>query len=243
MAIQRYLAICQPMKARQRINVTFSRWSVVAVFGLSIVINLPRFWCHQIIQYCFNDETVYYVHIGPLKENRILEIIYLCIHFTLAIIIPVMLLAYCNVNLVKALRRSTHLRRNCSSFSKTQKCTTEPTHRITLTLVIIIVMYMLLVTPAEVLNFTYNYCNCTYFQYNLLGSFANIAQACNISFNFILYCIVNMSFRRTLRSMILCPIQTIRSVCRTKRGNQTMRLNMSASSLRETAISERTDLL
>ena len=71
MGIQRYLAICQPMKARQRINVTFARWSVVAVFGLSIVINLPRFWFHRIIQYCYNEEIVYYVHIGLLKQHRI----------------------------------------------------------------------------------------------------------------------------------------------------------------------------
>lgn len=41
---RRYLAIVHPLRAREIIGMTFAKASIVCVFVLCVVFNLPRFW-------------------------------------------------------------------------------------------------------------------------------------------------------------------------------------------------------
>ncbi|XP_064610692.1 neurotensin receptor type 1-like [Liolophura sinensis] len=77
---------------------------------------------------------------------------------------------------------------------------------VTATLVAVVVLFLILVSPSEILKFaTYymgKFSNKNY-TYLMIRDVTNFMQAVNFSVNFILYCAVNKSFRQTLAS-ILC---------------------------------------
>lgn len=212
MAMQRYLAICHPIKARQLIGVNFAKWSVVVVFLFSVVLNLPRFFVNEFYSVeCLEGFTKYFIWEGPMKRHKTMLLVYLYFCFAIGLVFPIIMLTYCNVQLIRALQRSSRLRRMCSNEAYSRSRGSETTHRITLTLIIIVVMYTILVTPAEVMHFltdlalaggsrSYNS-----YHYNFATSILNTAQSINFAFNFILYCVINTHFRKTLRGVLLCP--------------------------------------
>jgi len=65
-------------------------------------------------------------------------------------------------------------------------------------------MYTILVCPAEIINFvrvvalTHSHLTPSY---NLAVSIVNLLQATNFAFNFLLYCSVNVQFRRTFKDI------------------------------------------
>lgn len=84
-----------------------------------------------------------------MEEHGKLDLIYNIVSFIICIAIPLVTLIFCNVHLIKALRRSAHLQR----VHQRPQAAIDGTHRFTFTLVVIVVMYIILVTPAEVVNF------------------------------------------------------------------------------------------
>jgi len=115
-----------------------------------------------------------------------------------------MFLIFCNVNLIIELRRSLRLR-VATTGSSVGRCAggssdSSAANRITLTLIVIVAMYFVLVMPAEVMNFVRETAvsNRLYVDaYNLAVAISNAFQAVNFALNFILYCIVNTHFRQT----------------------------------------------
>ena len=81
---------------------------------------------------------------------------------------------------------------------------------VTATLVAVVVLFLILVSPSEVIKFIYakihpidrDAKNKHYHYYQIILHVTNFMQSLNFSINFILYCAVNKSFRKTLRSLI-----------------------------------------
>ena len=120
------------------------------------------------------------------------------------IFFPLVVLAYCKLSLSRALQASIRMRRQY----RVQGQPSESTHRITMTLIIIVIMYILLVTPAETMAFLYDMVvldSGMMNPYNVAILIVNTVQAMNFAFNFILYCIINVHFRKTVKDlMCLC---------------------------------------
>lgn len=111
---------------------------------------------------------------------------------------------------------------------------TDTTNAITLTLTVIVIMYAVLVSPAEISNIFTQMINTSLEQqktantkdlgesaaqsgeeaerqasvhpesYNLAVAVGNTLQTLNFACNFILYCAVNVHFRRIVREMVTC---------------------------------------
>lgn|SRR6218665_381898 len=222
MAVCRYLAICYPLQARSLIGMKLAVASIVFVFVFSVFLNLPRFWYQSIacVQPSANATDVVYLAVpGYLRQHEYLEQAYYVSYLLVGIIVPLCILGYCNYFLIQALRHSTRMRREFSrrghfegrqrsqssgGDSVNQQCST---HIITLTLTIIVILYAVLVSPAEICNiFTY----LVHSQvtvgpvYNLVVAIANALQTVNFSFNFVLYCVINVSFRRIVCDIVTC---------------------------------------
>ena len=201
MATSRYLAICHPLRAREIIGMTFAKASVAVVFLLCIIFNLPKFWREEINHIeCEEGYVVYFRDKGFLQRYPVFDRIYLWVYFSVGILIPIIVLAFCNLHLIKALKHSSEMRQRYNPTT----VHVEGAHRFTLTLVVIVVMYILLVTPAEMVNFVKDIAiNDTSLTdtHNLIVAIANILQAINFAFNYVLYCIVNVHFRRTMKGM------------------------------------------
>ncbi|ELU09556.1 hypothetical protein CAPTEDRAFT_212570 [Capitella teleta] len=205
MATSRYLAICFPLQARQVIGMTFAKLSIIVVFVICILFNIPKFFTWRIVEghdiYCRN---IYQKKSGPLLNNALFASTYRWSYFVLGILIPLIVLAYCNVNLVRALRRSLRMQK---SLRATRTRAVHTTNRITLIFIIIIVLYLLMVLPGELVHFiraTALESDFGHFHFNLAVAVTNTCQAVNFAVNFVLYLTVNIHFRSQFCALVHC---------------------------------------
>ncbi|XP_062615549.1 neurotensin receptor type 1-like [Saccostrea cucullata] len=81
---------------------------------------------------------------------------------------------------------------------------------VTATLMAVVVLFLMLVSPSEIIKFIYAKIhivdsvgkNKHYYYHKIILHVTNFMQALNFSINFILYCAVNKSFRKTLRNLV-----------------------------------------
>jgi len=202
MAVSRYVAICHPLHARQIIGRTFATLTLAGVFVISVLANIPRFLRQQIVAIpCLEGGHYYYVDVGWLVLHQTAERAYHWTYFVVCIMTPFIFLIFCNVNLIIELRRSLRLRvETTGSRVGRGGSDSSAANRITLTLIVIVAMYFVLVMPAEMMNFVREVAvsNRLYVDsYNMAVAIANAFQAVNFALNFILYCAVNTHFRQT----------------------------------------------
>lgn len=196
------------------IGTTFAGATVLLVFVACIVCNLPRFWNDRLESVvCREGGSKYFPAVGYLKQHQRLAVAYLWSYFVVAIFLPLVSLMFCNLNLINALRQSAVMRRRYNRPDRDGNTASEPTDRITLTLVIIVVMYVLLVTPTELCNFVNDFIiqNAPGPEgFNLVIAFTNTLQSINFAVNFVLYCVVNTHFRRGVYALVCWPSRAVR---------------------------------
>lgn len=204
MALLRYAAICHPFSA-----VTFSGRSASKIaYGVvllsSIIFCLPLFWEFKAHFLSTNSQNckLYVLDVGYMNYTTTSGQIYLWIKVVVATFIPALLLAFSNLALIRALRRSYRMRRLCHVRSDT----TTVSSRVTLTLIVIVVAFIVLVFPTEVMDFFVHVLANTENTENFLiaRSVANLLQVFNFSSNFLLYCALNPMFRGVIYDLVRC---------------------------------------
>ncbi|CAD5117707.1 DgyrCDS6456 [Dimorphilus gyrociliatus] len=204
MALLRYAAICHPFSA-----VTFSGRSASKIaYGVvllsSIIFCLPLFWEYKthVIPSTKDNCKDYILDVGYMNYSKTPGQIYLWIKVVVATFIPAILLAFSNLALIRALRRSYRMRRLCHVRSDT----TTVSSRVTLTLIVIVVAFIVLVFPTELMDFFVHILvnNETTEQFLIARSVANLLQVFNFSSNFLLYCALNPMFRSVICDLVRC---------------------------------------
>lgn len=205
MATSRYLAICYPFKWHYLVGMTGTKASIALVFLTCLVFNIPRFFEHAITTIsCDDGREMFVLEHGELMHSEIAFNVYTWLYFSIGIFLPLTALTYCNVCLVRTLRESSRVRQQY----RVRACHVNMNHRITVILVTIVLMYILLVSPSEILQFIQNqllsrpafvgpWINCI----NLAVNITNVLQTINFSFNFVLYILLNFQFRRTIEDL------------------------------------------
>ena len=163
MAVSRYLAICHPLKARIIIGMRFALGSIAVAFLFSILLNVPRF-LQSAIACVENDAGIRYFHVpGLLQRHGALDQTYYALYVVVGIVLPLVILAYSNFFLIRAIRNSRRMRRQFQRHANTgagadqrrrehHQSQSDTTNVITLTLTVIVIMYAVLVSPAEISN-------------------------------------------------------------------------------------------
>ena len=215
MAVSRYIAICHPVRARQHLGIIASRMDIGIIFIFSVLFNVPRYFTKTIHKMaCQEGGYSYFTIPGALHRHPNAEFIYQWIYFVVGIIIPLIAVAYCNIYFIRALQSSRNLRRHHSSHGQEKTSLPSNLPRIlTLTLSIIVVLYLLLVIPAEIIMFFKDYV-IKHFQhsgnkiviarYSLAAAICNNMQIFNFAVNFLLYCMINVHFRQVIKNAFCC---------------------------------------
>ncbi|XP_035824692.1 uncharacterized protein LOC106011274 [Aplysia californica] len=81
---------------------------------------------------------------------------------------------------------------------------------VTATLVAVVILFLILVSPSELLKFSVGYALTDSHQKKVVTYVTNFMQVLNFSLNFVLYCAVNKTFRHTLKGLICCCWLSIR---------------------------------
>ncbi|ELU16687.1 hypothetical protein CAPTEDRAFT_199151 [Capitella teleta] len=205
MATSRYLAICHPFKARHLIGMKGTKVSVALVYLAAMILNIPRLFDNKIKMMCIKGELSYFFFADYDIDVR-RQTIYSWVYFTVGIFLPLLALAFCNICLVRALRESSRIRKRY----RVPAAHVDSNYRITSILVTIVIMYILLVSPAEITHFvgarmpasTTPTANTPMV---IAIEVTNVLQNLNFSCNFILYFVLNVHFRHGLRDLLcLC---------------------------------------
>jgi len=141
---------------------------------------------------------------------------------TVQYILPAVILLFCTTRLVQALRESGRIqRRYCTVVRSTTSVVSSESgsqkgRRLTVILVAIVIFFLVLVTPSELLHLCYYvvrhdavYGARTYLlvrhdnapSFELALVCANVLQTANFALNFLLYCACNSQFRDTWKHL------------------------------------------
>jgi len=240
MAVGRYAAVCHPFRARAAIGRKVALQAIALVFIVCLIANVPRFLRYTVesvrcpqspvdenstianwtIEYYFRWHGLLHA-----RRNLHLELAYVWLYFIVAVAAPLIVLLYTGCRLGFRLRRSRRdavERDMLSGGGGGTAATSEAIDRpFTVTLVAVAAMHVILVSPAELLNFTRQHLlfdtsrdnamtvsnsNTSVEAYNLLATVLNTLQAANYSLNFLLYCAVNVAFRRRFVELVGCRL-------------------------------------
>lgn len=205
LAVERYLAICRPIHARYMVDARTTRAAIFFTFVLAGLLELPTIWTYAIIHFDCKESTQFYmVDQGPLVTERHLKTIFTYVWAALGFLAPAAVLIYCNVHLIGALRRSYLMGRLYRANVKSSFAVAS--NRLTLTLISIVCMFLILVTPSELVHLFF-YAVTDHDKHKVTSMvivFTNVLHTVNFAFNFILYCIVNVQFRETWKDVVLC---------------------------------------
>ena len=196
----------------------FTVASLVAVTLGSVLFNVPRFLRlrpRSIDGPVTGGRRKYFAYPRPLFQRADVERAYSWTYFALGIVVPLLVLVFSNARLIVALRRSKKLRVGASGRHHPGSVEhgdhdhdgDRSARRITLTLVVIVVFFVVLFVPAELLNFFAEHAVGDAYRtdvFNAAQAVGNLLQAANFAVNFVLYCVVNTHFRRTVYGLVRC---------------------------------------
>ncbi|PVD20521.1 hypothetical protein C0Q70_18677 [Pomacea canaliculata] len=156
-----------------------------------------------------------YIHFRPIQvflwDSSQLDTVYRSLWALVGNLIPLVLLIYFNVCLCRKIYRSYKMRQKFKQEHHNRQ--DNSSHVITVTLVAIVLMFLILVAPSEIVIHAARITNTNNsYTYMTVEAVMNFMQGINFSVNFILYCIISPYFRKTLKYIFCCGCYNIYQV-------------------------------
>ena len=199
MALNRYVVICHPLHARIFLNPGCTKLVIFLALVFWSLLVLPEIWTYSVVVIEQEGaDPLYFIDSGILSSNKALRTSFTYTWMLLGFLIPIVILAFCNIQLIQALRESQRMRKEYRVSNGVQKSGS----RITPTLIALVAMFIVLVSPSEIINIVfYAIGNETGYDLDLFVQLTNLMHTANFSVHFVLYCIVNVHFRNVLKDM------------------------------------------
>ena len=213
LAVGRYFVVCHPITARNYLRCKHTIVALILSVIIWICLHIPLLYVYDTKRVKCPRKVIYILNSGLYENSHLLKMTCTYTWFLVGFVIPVCVLGYCNIRLIYSLRISKQLRsqmsvqrtvsdRNAKDSIKRRGGTDGSTsqRRLTSTLFAIIILFFVCFFPSEVITFYEKLQKPQYTVfYRLLMEICNLLQAISFSGNFVLYCIVNGYFRRTLK--------------------------------------------
>lgn len=217
-ALGRYLVVCYPLRARRYVSVRANRVVISLVFLLSVGVELPRFFHYQLDPQpctvrvpqvpppprrapdcpCF----FYYKRVNALYQS--MEFGYGVACCVVDTFVPLAILTFCNICLIRAKNRSKRLR---DVVCRTPGRWRADENSVTATLIAVIVLFIVLAAPANLLVFV-KMASKDWPPFAAATTATNFLLLCNFSVNFVLYCVLYDEFRRAAGQLVPCRRQS-----------------------------------
>ncbi len=200
-SMERYVAICHPLKAASICTISKVRKAVIVIFISSIVYNIPRYFEFQVIAHDAMDKT----YIGTHEVYRYL---YTGVLYSLTLFfIPLLTLIFLNVKLVMALNEG---KKQWETLQFRQK----REQNLTIIPLTIVLVFFICGVPALAVNVidSMNPYLLDQPSYLVFLVIANLLVVINSACNFIIYCLLGKKFRSKLLEMCRCNCTNYRAV-------------------------------
>ena len=199
-AVERYMAVTHPFKARQTASSARTTVLCVLVFVVSIVFNIPFIFEYGVVL----NEGNYVRTPGPMALDATAKHAYTIIWSIFGNVVPLLTLAFCNVRFLVVIYHSQDRFTPRSSGDTARR--NPLLNSTTVTFALIICFFFLLVCPAIVVkfigNFVAEFSHKAYYRFQLTLVITNTMLAFNFAVNFLLYCYALRDFRKTLMNMV-----------------------------------------
>ena len=214
LATGRYFVVCHPITARNYLRCKHTLAALLTSLIVWICLHIPLLFAWRVETLICGRKEIYVLFSGIYQDSRLLKMACTYIWFLAGFVIPVCVLGYCNIKLIYSLQRSKQLRSNLSSRDKGSDRNMQESigrnragkiggsasqRRLTYTLIAIVILFFVCFFPSEGIRFYADLQKPEYKGFRFSVDICNLLQAINFSGNFVLYCIVNAYFRRTLR--------------------------------------------
>ncbi|KAG8198440.1 hypothetical protein JTE90_022178 [Oedothorax gibbosus] len=211
--IERYIAVCHPMKGKVICTESRAIKMIVIVFLICFFITLPTFFEYNIIETENPLTNVTEVHLdtSDLGNNPVYVTTYYWIITVTFVFIPLLLLTVFNAFLIKSVhssksRRKTMTRRRDTGDQSTQES------KITIMLIAVVILFLICQLPTAI-TLLYKAFHTVEPRSNEdlllrgLGNIFNFLVAVNAAGNFVLYSLLSQKYRKTF-VLIFCPCLT-----------------------------------
>lgn len=229
-AFMRYLAICHPFMSRKFISTKATVLAIVVLSIVSCVFNLPALWRYK-TRPC--SDSLLKVEYGDLFRDMNFVYAYKLLWAVFGNFIPLAILLYCNIRLIKGLHQSSQLR---LLHSRDDTSCLSAHRRINITLVTIIVLFFILVAPSEITKFIFLIIKeqkQDYYTFTLVSLVTNALQTLNFSVNFILYYVIIAPFRRTFHEFVCALTRYKQSTETRERSSNTQKQTVMLLSVKD----------
>lgn len=185
--VERYVAVCYPLRAATVCTISRARAAIVGVSFLALLFNICRWFEHRL-------NTTGNTTVNVLTEfganPTFLNVYYTILYPIIMLIVPLAILAILNTCLVLAVKRSRVQQRTMN----VRQCREN---NVTIMLVSVVVVFMICQVPALVYNIAYsvNVAQTSSLSWEILSIVRNFLVTFNSSINFILYCAFGQKFR------------------------------------------------
>ncbi|CAH1779901.1 unnamed protein product, partial [Owenia fusiformis] len=209
-ATGRCIVVCLPLHARKAIMFTYVRATITAVFIISILFSLPRYFIYLLVEIdCKESGRLYMMETRWNTPNDNFLYVYRICWAFVGIIVPFIMLLTANTCLIRALHKSYKVRK--ASYVKASRGSSqgEWNSRLTHTLIGVVVLFFCLSAPAELLKFFKGLVESNvnnFYKYQIAMVITNFMQSCNSAINFILYYTINIPFRKTIRHLFWAQV-------------------------------------
>ena len=207
LAVTRYFIIVSPIRIRAGITVSVTVRLMVIIFIVGIVSNIPHFMIYNITDIRNNEtnKTEYYLDYHGIPLTQHMKTAYDITYNVVFIAIPIFVLFYCNIFIVRELYNSRQSLRHANVDEQRQP--TRTSSIVNILLIVMVLQHIICVLPScEAFGIIQNFINtqqCSIL-YNKVISFLTLIELCGFAFNSLIYCALNAHYRKCIRSIFKC---------------------------------------
>lgn len=210
LAIERYIAICHPLRAMSICTVQRARFIILGIFVFSLACRLPNFFRYRVISFkdeCLQKEVVFFEHTAMGKDETFRRLYAWIVNCFICAVLPFSALLFLNGCLIREIHRSTnYLRYHLAIDSNVQTIITGEEVKITMMLISVIIVFFVCQAPYVILAAIKAILLDQIFEhFKLLTDVTNLLLVLRSSFNFVLYCWFSEKFWNTFKRTFCVP--------------------------------------
>ena len=153
MALMRYMGICHPFSSRKIDGPIFSKVVYATVFVVCVISNLPSFFMFKTVAVNHGTKALYIIDIGVIDQSSPVGQAFIWGKALFGIFVPMAILSFCNLLLIRVLRKSLRMRQQF----RVQQTVSSTSNRITLTLIVIMMAFLILVFPSKIMDLVHDH--------------------------------------------------------------------------------------